>query len=98
MFTVLIAVHVFGMVASLFALPLAIAMALFGARVSVKLASVGVVLAGIGFTTGVALMMQAPVFSECALLTAYLAAMIAIYGAGFAWGDASKARLLRAKA
>lgn len=90
----LILVHVVTMVASLIIMPSAVLLAMRGVRLSVSLATVGFVMTGIGFMTGVILLLHNPLLSQCVILAAYLLATIAVYGAGFSWGVASRARLL----
>lgn len=82
------------MLTSLVLMPTAIMLAWQGIRASVHLAKGGVVTAAIGFVTGVILLLSNPLLSECVILTGYLVAALAVYGYGFAWGDAPKARLL----
>lgn len=92
---VIIVTHIICMVASLVVMPTAIMLALSGIRGSIKVATSGFVLTAIGFTTGVILLLSAPLLTECVILTSYLLATIALYAYGFGWGVASKARLLR---
>lgn len=94
MHTEIIIIHVASMLASLVVMPTAIALALRGITSSVKVATAGISLTGIGFVSGAVLLFDAPLFAECAVLTAYLGAMIVVYAYGFAWGVESKARLL----
>lgn len=98
MYSILLTIHITAMISSLIIMPAAVALALRGARMSVKLATTGMTFTGIGFASGVILLLSAPLLSECITLSAYLAAMIAVYAFGFAWGNEPKAKLLRAKA
>ncbi len=91
----LIGVHVTAMIVSLLLFPLAIGLAMKGIRLSLKIATGGFVATGVGFFAGIILLASKPLLSSCAILTAYLLAMIAIYAVGFGWGLAPKARLLK---
>lgn len=95
---ILLTIHITAMISSLIIMPTAVALALRGIRASVKFATTGMMFTSVGFGSGVILLLDAPLLSECVILTSYLAAMIAVYAFGFAWGNAPKARLLRAKA
>ena len=95
---VLLTIHISAMISSLIIMPAAVALALRGTRASVKLATTGIMFTAVGFVSGVVLLLSAPLLAECVILTSYLAAMVAVYALGFAWGNEPKARLLRAKA
>lgn len=95
MHTVLILTHITCMVASLLLMPTAVALAMRGIRASMTVATNGLLATGIGFITGIILLFDAPLLTECVILTSYLVAVIAIYAFGFGWGVESKARLLK---
>lgn len=95
MHTSLLLIHIVAMIASLGLMSTAIATALFGKKVAVRIATIGLLTTVTGFVTGTVLLLQAPVLSRCAILTAYLVAVIAVYGYGFGWGNATKAIFLR---
>ena len=95
MYSALIGIHVFAMIASLVLMPVAIFLALRGIRFSMKLATAAIMVTEIGFFAGVVLLFSAPMLSECIILTTYLVAMIAVYALGFGWGAEAKARLIK---
>lgn len=95
MYVMLIVVHVVAMIISLVLMPAAILLALRGVHASLKVATAGIVTTGVGFFAGMLLLLSAPLLSECAILTSYLLAMIAVYAFGFGWGVESRARFLK---
>ena len=92
----IITVHVVAMIASLVLMTLAVAMGLLGKRSAATVANVGVIATFVGGLSGIGLLIDAPLSLQCALLTAYLLAIIALHVFGFAMGDADRARLIRA--
>ncbi len=95
MHTTLLVVHIVGMIASLCLMSSAVLLGLNGKALAVRLASVGMGITIVGGISGIALLFSAPLSLKCALLTAYLLAMTALYIFGFGSGRVAKARLIR---
>lgn len=98
MHTVFIVIHVTAMITSLTLMSVAVALGLFGKRLAAVVATGGTIATIVGGATGMTLLFEAPLSVECALLTAYLLAIAAVYIFGFAMGDADRARLIRSSA
>lgn len=95
MHTLLITIHVFAMITSLSVMGSAIITGLSGRAVAAKLASWSMLLTFIGSSTGVVLLLQAPLTMRCALLTVYVIAMASLFVFGFSKGSAEQARFIR---
>ena len=92
--TLMISLHVIAMCTSIVLMLGAVVGALVGKRHSLVVARGSMLIAGIGLATGIVMLFSAPILSKCLVLSAYLVAMVAVYGYGFGWGYESKAKLL----
>lgn len=95
MYILILLTHIVSMSAALLLMSGAVGMALFGARSSVKVASVGMIATISGFLTGAVLLFAEPLPAQCALLAAFLVAMAGLYRYGFGMGRVENARLVR---
>lgn len=95
MHILILVTHIISMSASLLFMAGAIGLALFGVRASVKIATTGMIATIGGFVTGGLLLLSAPLTFQCAVLAAYLLAMVGLYRYGFGMGRVENARLVR---
>ena len=83
------------MILSMGLMSVAIAMGLFGKAFAARMATFGFVASVTGFISGGVLLFGSVLSIECALLTSYLIGATILYHLGFAFGDATRARLIR---
>jgi ABC-type uncharacterized transport system ATPase subunit len=95
MHTLLVVTHVISMILSMGLMAGAIGLGLFGKNAAAKTATVAYILSVAGFTSGLILLMGAPLTIECALLAGYLAIATVLYRYGFALGNPADARFIR---
>jgi hypothetical protein len=95
MHTLILVTHIISMSGSLLLMAVAISLALFGVKASVKTATGGMMLTLSGFISGGLLLLSAPLSFQCVTLTAYLLAMGVVYRYGFGMGRIENARLVR---
>lgn len=98
MYTTLLVIHIIGMIASIGLMSGALLLGVAGKTSSARVASVGIGVTIVGTFAGIVLMLSAPLTMKCAILTAYLLSVVAIYKFGFASGNADKARFIRRSA
>lgn len=91
----LVVFHVASMVASISLVIAALGMGLRGRASATGMATKGLVMAVAGTASGAILLVASPAALECAILSAYLLATIALYVYGFGAGSADRARLVR---
>lgn len=87
--------HVAAMIISLAAMSMALGGVLLGHKSAVTFAKTGVITTILGATAGAYLLVLHPVAMQCAVLTAYLAAVGLLYRYLFAMGDISKCAWVR---
>lgn len=92
---ILVIIHVSAMILSLGLMAGAVALGLFGKSVAARLATGSFFATTVGFASGGILLFHSPLSLECALLTGYLIGVTLLYHFGFAFGDATSARLIR---
>ena len=97
MHAVIVVIHVVAMIASIGLMSLAVVAGLFGKKIAALLANLGLAVTVVGGLSGTVLLLGAPLSLQCAILTAYLSAVVALHIFGFAMGDADKARLIRTR-
>lgn len=73
----------------------AIFLGLQGKTAAVRVATLGTTLSFAGVAAGVLMLLSSPLSIECAILTAYLVAMMALYKIGFGFGNIKNARLVQ---
>lgn len=95
MLTILVASHVIAMISSMILMAGAVGLGLSGKRVAALMATIGFYTTVVGFITGGLLLFGSPLSMECVVLTAYLIGATLLYHRGFAFGDASRAALIR---
>ncbi len=95
MHTIIVIIHVIAMMISLGLMSTAVVMGLFGKQSAVNVATLGLGATAVGGVSGTFLLLGAPLTIQCAILTAYLIGVTALYVFGFALGDAENARLIR---
>ncbi len=95
MHTAILLTHIISMIASLALMGSATAMALFGLRASIRIATIGMITTTTGFFAGGLLLLSAPLSFQCVTLTSYLLAMVMLYRYGFGMGRIENARLVR---
>lgn len=91
----LLVIHIVGMIASIGLISGALAFGFAGKRAAARIATVGMGATAIGGFAGIVLLLSAPLTMKCAILTAYLLSVIALYKFGFAMGNADRARFIR---
>ncbi len=95
MHTLILITHITMMVSSMALMGSALLFGVVGKKSAARVATAGQVATVIGGIGGGLLLLGAPLSFECALLTAYLLAMTALYVYGFGMGNAQNARLIR---
>ncbi len=95
MYTILVIIHVTFMIASMVLMTGAVGMGLLGKDLAARAATTGFGATIIGSISGAVLLFDSVLSIECAMLTAYLISVTLLYRYGFAFGDATRARLIR---
>jgi len=95
MHMLLVIIHVVSMIASIGLMTGAVGVGLAGHAVAARLATNGFLTAIVGFASGGLLLIDSVLSLECGLLALYLIGVTVLYHVGFAFGDASRARLIR---
>lgn len=83
------------MVLSIGLMTSAVGMGLFGKAAAAKVATVGFGATVLGLVSGLLVLFDSILSLQCAMLTVYLVGVTALYRYGFAFGNASRARLIR---
>lgn len=83
------------MILSLVLMSAALGLGVFGKKTAVVVATLGEAVTIVGALSGVLLLLNTPLSIQCALLTAYVAAMTSLYVFGFGMGNAEEARFVR---
>lgn len=73
----------------------AVGMGLFGKKVAMRIAAYGMYATTAGAVSGIVLLFDNPLSMQCAVLTAYLVGISALYYVGFGFGVLANARLVR---
>lgn len=95
MYTILLVIHILGMIASVGLMSGALLLGVSGNRDAARIASAGMGATVVGGFAGMILLLLAPLTMKCVILTAYLFGVAALYRFGFAMGKADRARLIR---
>lgn len=95
MYELTLILHIIAMIGSVALMSGAISLGLLGKTAAVKTATAGMCATLVGFLSGVALLIGAPLSMKCAMLTAYVLSMAALYYVGYGFGDVKKARFVR---
>lgn len=95
MYEITVLLHVGSMVASLALMSGAVGLGLLGKNVAMRAAKFGMYATAIGTMSGIGLLLDNPLSMQCAVLTAYLVGISALYYVGFGFGVLSNARLVR---
>jgi hypothetical protein len=90
MHIILVIIHVSLMISSMVLMASAVGIGLAGKSVAARIASIGYVSTVVGSLSGGILLLSA-------ILTAYLLGITLLYHFGFAFGDATNARLIRTR-
>ena len=95
MHSVIVTIHVAAMILSMGLMTGAVAAGLFGKISAARIATVGFGVTIVGLASGGILLFDSILSLQCAMLTLYLVGVTALYRYGFAFGDATRARLIR---
>lgn len=95
MHSLLVTFHVVSMILSMGLMIGAVAAGLSGKTSAARIATAGFSATVIGLVSGSLLLLDSILSIQCAMLTFYLVGVTALYRYGFAFGDVSRARLIR---
>ena len=95
MYGIIVFVHVVSMITSMMLMSGAVGLGIFGKKVAMRAASFGMYATAVGTVSGIGLLLDNPLSMQCAVLTAYVAGVSALYYVGFGFGVVAKARLVR---
>lgn len=73
----------------------AVSLGLFGKKAAMRTAAFGMYATAVGTVSGIGLLLDNPLSMQCAVLTAYLVGISALYYVGFGFGVIANARLVR---